>query len=109
MVATCSTNPWIRRVVIGILHVYKGLLFIFSLYLAFQTRKIKIEGLNSTKYIAALVYSESILAAITVISVLTLMKYINVYAVVYSFAFWLGSSLLLGLLFIPKVLQASVT
>ena len=109
MVATCSTNPWIRRVVIGILHVYKGLLFIFSLYLAFQTRKIKIEGLNSTKYITALVYSESILAAITVISVLTLMKYINVYAVVYSFAFWLGSSLLLGLLFIPKVLQASVT
>ena len=105
MVYTCSTNLWIRRGAVGVLHLYRGFLNVCALYFAFQTRKVKVEGLNSAKYITALVYTTSIITAITAISPLTLTKYINVYAVVYSFGLWLGNSAILGFLFIPKVLH----
>ena len=101
--STCSTNPRIRQILVGILHAYKGFLQLCALFFAYRTRKVKVEGLNNTKYITALVYSTSVITAITAISLLTLMKYINVYAVIYSLGFWLANSLLLGLLFIPKV------
>lgn len=100
---TCSSNPWIRRLSFGILHLYKGVLHVCALYFAFQTRKVKIEGLNNAKYITALVYTISIVLAITATAPLTLTNYINVYAVVYSFGFWLANSAILGFLFIPKV------
>ena len=103
MTYNCSTNHWIRRILIGILHLYKGVLHVCALFFAFKTRKVKIDGLNNTKYITAIVYTTSITTAITAISLLTVMNYINVYAFIYSFGFWLSNSLLLGLLLLPKV------
>lgn len=66
------------------------------------------KGLNDAKYISAFVYTTSILIAITSISTLILRKYINAYGATYSFGFWLGTSAMLGLLFIPKVVTIVV-
>ena len=88
---------------VGILHLYKGVLQICALVFAFQTRKVKIEGLNDTKYITAFVYTTSIIVAMTFISSLALYDYININAVVYSFGVWLAISAVLGFMFIPKV------
>ena len=88
---------------IGILYFYKFILHICSLYLTFRLRKVKVKDLNDAKYIIAFVYTTSIVQAITCISTLTLSKYVNVYAAVHSFGFWLITSAILGLLFIPKV------
>lgn len=100
---TCSTNTRIRTVAIGMLYLYKCFLYICALYLSVRLRKVKMKDLNDAMYIIAFVYMTSIILAITCISTLTLSKYINVYAVVYSFGFWLVTSAMLGLLFIPKV------
>ena len=88
---------------VGILHLYKGLLQVCALGFAFQTRKVKIEGLNDAKYITAFVYTTSIIVAMTFISSIALYDYINVYAIVYSFGIWLAISAVLGFMFIPKV------
>ena len=63
------------------------------------------KGLNDAKYIAGFVYTTSVLIAITFISTVTLSEYINVYAAIYSFGFWLANSSILGLLFVPKVIH----
>ena len=85
-----------------------GILYACALYLVIKTRKIKIKGLNGAKYIAASVYSTSIILAMTIIASIVLTNYINAYATVYSFGFWLVNSLMLGLLFIPKVSMHAV-
>ena len=87
------------------LHLYKGILQICALGFAFRTRKVKIEGLNDTKYITAFVYTSSIIVGMTFISSLALYDYINVHAFVYSFGVWLAISAVLGFLFVPKVHQ----
>ena len=88
---------------VGILHLYKGILQLCALVFAFQTRKVKIEGLNDTKYITAFVYTTSIILAMTFIASLVLYDYINIHALVYSFGIWLAISAVLGFMFIPKV------
>ena len=105
---TCSTHRWIRLLSFGLLYPYKGVLYVCSFYLAVKTRKIKIKGLNGAKYIAASVYSTSIILAMTIIASIVLTNYINAYAAVYSFGFWLLNSLMLGLLFIPKVSMQAI-
>ena len=91
-------------VAIGILYLYKFILYVCALRFTFRLRKVKIKGLNDAKYITASVYTTSILIAITFISTLTLSKYINAYGAIYSFVFWLCTSAILGLLFMPKVI-----
>ena len=88
---------------VGIIHLYKGVLQLCALIFAFQTRKVKIEGLNDAKYISAFVYTTSIILAMTFISSLALYDYINIHAVVYSFGVWVAISAVLGFMFIPKV------
>ena len=61
------------------------------------------KGLKDAKYIIAFVYTTSVLIAITFISTVALSEYINVYAAIYSFGFWLVNSSVLSLLFVPKV------
>ena len=85
------------------IYLYKGVIQLCALVFAFQTRKVKIEGLNDTKYITAFVYTTSIILAMTFIASLVLYDYINIHAVVYSFGIWLGISAVLGFMFIPKV------
>ena len=103
MIYTCSTNTLIRLICIGLLYVYTFFLYLCSLYYAFRLRKVRVKGLNDAKYIAVFVYISSIILIITFVSTLTLRKYINVYASIYSFGFWSITSTILGFLFIPKV------
>lgn len=105
MTYTCSTNTLIRQISIGLLYVYTFFLYLCALYYAFRLRKVHVKGLNDAKYIAAFVYVSSIIIAVTFISTLTLSKYINVYASIYSFGFWCVTSTVLGFLFIPKMIR----
>ena len=98
-------KSWIRQGSISIIHFYKGILHIFALYFAFQTRKIKIKALNDAKYIIMFVYTASIILAVAAVAVVILQSYINAYAAVYSLGIWLASFAILGFLFIPKVIS----
>ncbi|XP_077984602.1 gamma-aminobutyric acid type B receptor subunit 1-like [Glandiceps talaboti] len=52
---------------LGILYAYKGLLLLFGVFLAWETRKVKIEALNDSQYIGMSVYNVMVLSIITVI------------------------------------------
>ena len=81
------------------------MLQIFALYLAFQTRKVKIKGLNDAKFIAIMVYVVTLVVIVTLVSTFALTNYVNIYAVVYCVGLAISGSLILGLTFIPKVNQ----
>ena len=80
-----------------------AILQICALYFAFQTRKVKVKGLNDAKYIAMIVYIVGILVLMNLVITFTLSTYVTVYATIYSTGLWLSSTAVLGLSFIPKV------
>jgi len=100
---TYVCNSTARDIFLGILYGYKMVLQIFSLVLSFTTRKVKIKGLDDSKYIAAAVYVTSIVLAVIIISTNSLKDFINVFAALFCTGFLIGTSFILGLVFVPKV------
>ena len=85
------------------LNGYKGLLQVIALLLAFHTRKVKVKGLDDSKYIATAVYITSIVMAVTIVSTYTLTDYVNAFPAVVGSGFLLGTTMILVLVFVPKV------
>ena len=59
--------------------------------------------MDDSKYIAAAIYVTSIVLAVTTVSTYTLMDYVNVYPAVVGMGFLLGTTMILGLVFVPRV------
>ena len=97
----CKSNGQV--ILYAILYGYKGFLQIFPLLLAFRTRKVKVKGLDDSKYIAAAIYVTSIVLAVTTVSTYTLIDYVNVYPAVVGMGFLLGTTMILVLVFVPRV------
>ena len=87
----------------AVLYSYKGLLQVIALLLAFRTRKVKTKGLDDSKYIAAAVYITSIVLAVIIVATYTLMDYVNVFPAVVGSGFLLGTTMILVLVFVPRV------
>lgn len=100
----CSSKPWIRFSIIAIAYSCIGVLQICALYFAFQTRKVTVKGLNDAKYIAMIAYITTIVLLATLVTSFALSHYINIYAVLNSLGTWIGATVILGFMFIPKVL-----
>ena len=86
----------------GFLYVYKGLLLVIGLYMAWETRNVKIPALNDSQYIGISVYS----VVITSVSVVVLANFLYervTLAYTITAAFMLTSTTsTLCLLFVPK-------
>ena len=92
-----------RFVWLGILLAYKGVLLIVGLFLAFETRKVKIRHLNDSKLIGMSVYGIVVLSlALAAIGIL-LEELVNVFYIVTGLMILIGNTCLLCLIFIPKV------
>ena len=74
-----------------------------ALYLAFQIRKVKVKGLNDAKYTITVVYISTILSFVTLILSFTLSSNITIYVTVYGVGIWMSSTLVLAIIFAPKV------
>ena len=85
------------------LYGYKGLLQVTALILAFRTRKVKVKGLDDSKYIAAAIYISSIVLAVIIVATYTLTDYINAFPAVEGAGFLLGTTMILVFVFVPKV------
>ena len=92
-----------QRSLFIVLFCYKGLLQLIALILAFSTRTVNMKGLDDSKYIAAAIYVTSIVLAVTTVSTFTLMSYVNVYPALVGMGFLLGTTMILGLVFVPRV------
>ena len=92
-----------RDIFLGVLYGYKAALQIVALVLSFGIRKVKVKGLDDSKYIAAAVYVTSIVLAVVIVATYTLDEFINGYAAVFCTGFSIGTTVILCIVFIPKV------
>ena len=92
-----------RQITLGILYGYKALLQILAVILALKTRKVQVKGLDDSMYIIAATYLSSLVLLAVIIMTYTASDLINTYAVVSSTCFILGSTMIVGIVFIPKV------
>ena len=90
-------------VLYAVLFGYKGLLQALALLLAFRNRNVKVKGLDDSVYIAASIYVTSVVLAVNIVSTYTLMDYVNAYPAVVGMGLLLGTTAILGLVFIPRV------
>ena len=92
-----------RDISLGILYGYKAVLQVVAFVFSFSIRKVKIKGLNDAKSIALAVYVTSIVTAVILVSFYSLKEYLNIYATLFCLGFFIGTTAILCLIFIPKV------
>ena len=62
------------------------ILQVIALVLAFSTRKVKVKGLDDSKYIAAAIYVTSIVFAVIIVSAYTLKEFANMFPALFCTA-----------------------
>lgn len=89
------------------LFAYKGLLLLFGLFLAWETRHVSIPALNDSKYIGMSVYNVFVLATIGVIVSIALdgSKYYEAPYAISSLCLIVCTTVTLLLVFVPKVIR----
>ena len=92
-----------RDIALGVLYGYKALMQVIALVFSFSIGKVKIKGLNDAKHIAIAVYVTSIVTAVIFVCLYSLKAYLNLYATLFSFGFFVGTTVILVLVFLPKV------
>ena len=92
-----------RDIFLGILYGYKMVLQAIALLLAFSIRKVKVKGLDDSKYIGASIYVTSIVLAVIIVATYSLRNYINGFAALFCTGFLLGTTVILMLVFLPLV------
>ena len=94
---------------LGALYGYKGILLLFGVFLAWETRNVTIPALNDSKYIGMSVYNVVILSAIgaTVSMVLNDTTYYELLHTLVSVVVLLSTTVTLTMVFLPKVIKQS--
>ena len=98
----CSSTA--RSIFLGVLYGYKMVLQVIAFVFAFATRKVKVEGLNDSNYIAAATYVTSIVLAVIIVAIYSLRDFVNVFPALFCTGFLIGTTVILGLVFVPKVI-----
>ena len=92
-----------RSIFLGVLYGYKMVLQVIALVFAFSIRKVKVKGLNDAKFIAAAIYVTSIVLVVTIVGTYTLRNLINAFASLVCAGFFIGTTVILILVFVPLV------
>ena len=95
-----------------ILLSYKGFIQVLSIPLSFGARKVPIKGLNDSVYIISVVCITSVSLAVIIacfaIYCMNNQRRVNTLAAVYSIGFWISATIILLLVFVPKVMVYAV-
>jgi len=103
VVGVCSSDGSLTW--LPVLFAYKGFILLAGLFLAFETRKVKIKSLNESRFVAMSVYGAVIVSiALTPIGFLVENSPSAQYAVL-GIMILLSASLILGLIFVTKACQ----
>ena len=79
------------------------MLQICSLFLAFQTRNVKVKGLDDSKYIPSAIYVSTIVLPISLTAEFPLRMHMNAFPAVLSIAQFFGVTIILLIVFVPRV------
>ena len=93
----------VHKVLVGILYGYKGIIQLIALIMAFRTRDIKVKGLDDAKYIISTVYITTVGIVITTVTLYVLREYLNISTATLTLTIFFSTTVILGLVFIPKV------
>ena len=85
------------------LSAYKIILQLVALVLAIHTQRVKVKGLNDSKYIIAAVYASSLGLLLAIITHFIVIEYLHVHTVLFAISLGFSSTAILGFVFIPKV------
>ncbi|XP_030383827.1 gamma-aminobutyric acid type B receptor subunit 1 [Scaptodrosophila lebanonensis] len=92
------TQSWL-----GVLYAYKGLLLVVGVYMAWETRHVKIPALNDSQYIGVSVYSVVITSAIVVVLANLISERVTLAFITITALILASTTATLCLLFIPKL------
>ncbi|XP_036364248.1 uncharacterized protein LOC115218300 [Octopus sinensis] len=87
----------------GVMYAYKGLLLIFGVYMAWETRNVKIPALNDSRYIGMNVYNVVIMSTIVVVLSKILSDRPTLSYAIQSTFIFLSTTGTLCLMFLPKI------
>ena len=96
-------DPQSKVIVGGVIYGYIALLQVVALFLAFGIRKVQVKGLNDSLFVAATIYITSICALIFIIVSFLLDNQRNTFTALISAGLFITATVILGLVFIPKV------
>lgn len=82
---------------------YLAVLQIIGIVLSFQTRKVKVQGLSDSKFVAAIIHISSIVLVVLALVTFSLRTYINVGNGIFVAGIFILTTIFLALIFIPKV------
>ena len=86
---------------------YKALLQLGAIFMAFTTRKVKVKGLNDTKEIYTIIYINTVIITMLIVTEFALRTHRDAYISLYGVAIFSQATLFLSLTFIPKVQYAN--
>ncbi|XP_017046325.1 gamma-aminobutyric acid type B receptor subunit 2 [Drosophila ficusphila] len=92
------TQTWL-----SVLYAYKGLLLVVGVYMAWETRHVKIPALNDSQYIGVSVYSVVITSAIVVVLANLISERVTLAFITITTLILTSTTATLCLLFIPKL------
>ena len=84
--------------------IFKLVLHVIAIILAFRIRKIEVDVINDYKYTSIMVYSSTVLIVLVVIFIYVFDDYINTVAVLVGLVLFLEAVIFLGMTFVPKVI-----
>ncbi|XP_035828126.1 uncharacterized protein LOC101854281 [Aplysia californica] len=88
---------------LGAFYAYKGLLLVFGVYMAWETRHVKIPALNDSQYIGLNVYNVVIMSVSVVVISNILSSQPTLAYTMEAFFMFLSTTVTLCLLFVPKI------
>ena len=86
-----------------LIFVYLAVLQVIGILLAFLTRKVKVKGLKDSKFIAAIVYISSIVLVVLALVNFSLGLFINTGTGIFVVSILTLTTVILALVFVPKV------
>ncbi|CAO1311189.1 unnamed protein product [Diamesa serratosioi] len=92
------TKSWL-----GILYAYKGLLLVVGVYMAWETRHVKIPALNDSQYIGISVYGAVITSASVVVLANLLSERVTLAFIIITSIILTSTTATLCLVFLPKM------
>ncbi|RZF43544.1 hypothetical protein LSTR_LSTR012824 [Laodelphax striatellus] len=95
-----NNNVWL-----GLMYGYKGLVLVFGLFLAYETRSIKVKQINDSRYVGMSIYNVVVLCLITAPVTMVIASQQDASFAFVALALIFCCFLSMALIFVPKVIE----
>ena len=90
-------------VFISLIYANLFILKICALWISFQIRKVKMRGLNESKYVVTIVYISSIMVVVNLILLVTIYSHFTIFQILFGTFDIINITTIVTVTFIPKV------